>query len=650
MKAFIDDFKLIRIESNEYIFNISIDNYHLKWYKNENGSQYFKVNKDLSLHEVDAIFINNKKINLEIGLVTLRKEFEKRFRYDGNLGYQYNKEYTEFYIFSPVAKEIHLIVNNVAYQMEFISPIWYVKVLGNLEGLPYYYNVRLVDRFIKANDPYNIASNKNEAIIIDKDKLYKLKEDYVTLKNYNDAIIYEAHVRDLTIDLDVKNKGKFDGITEYSKTLDMSVLEYIKKLGITHLELLPVFDFYGVNLEKPNDEYNWGYNPMQYFAIQGWFSKDYNDPYLRINEFLKLIDEAHKLNIGIIMDVVYNHVYERWLYPYDIFVPGYFYRHDKNFKPTKSAFLDNDLETTNYMVRKLIIDSLVYFTKVFKIDGFRFDLMGLMDVSTMNQIRLTLKQINPSIILFGEGWNMDNALDKEFRSNMDNENLMPKISHFNDFYRNTLKGELHTKELGYASGNKHLDKETMLALIGSPNKFNSPEKSINYIECHDNMTFYDKLSINYTDENIKKDYQDLGIHLTIISQGVPFIHAGMEMYRTKFGIENSYNSPDSINKIRWKKEESVDNLIKLIRIRKKYGLYRLSYYDKNKVMVKTYKDYILYTLTNKKYSLSHFIKNDYKSIKIKPLGNLIFNSKDVTIKNEEVTLNKPGVYIFYKEF
>src|SRR5690554_5093667 len=204
MKAFIDDFKLIRVESFDYIDDIKIPNYQLTWYKNDGINQYFKVNKDLILNEAEFIYINNQKYYLEIGLITLRKSFDKRFRYDGPLGYLYHKEFTEFFIFSPVAKEIILVVNNIEYQMVYHNPIWYHKVMGDLEGLNYYYKVRLSKDFKTANCPYNPASNYDQAIIIDKNKLYQQKEDFVNLNKYTDALIYEAHVRDLTINLDVK--------------------------------------------------------------------------------------------------------------------------------------------------------------------------------------------------------------------------------------------------------------------------------------------------------------------------------------------------------------------------------------------------------------------------------------------------------------
>lgn len=649
IKAFIDDLQLIRLESTDYIYDIHIQGYEITWYKNDGDNQYFKSNIDLKLHEVDHIYINHHRYPLHIGLVTLHKSFDKKYRYDGPLGAVYTKTHTDFYVYSPVAKEIYCMVDGATYEMTYLEGgAYHVRVQGDLEGKSYAYNVRLVDTFQLANDPYTIASNLDASVIIDMDKLEPQFHDHVTLKKYTDAVIYEGMIRDLTIDLDVPNKGTFLGVTEYSETLKSSVLEYIKNLGVTHFQVLPVYDFYGVDDVNKDELYNWGYNPMQYFAIEGWLSNNPSDPYSRINEFRKVVDKAHEIGLAVNMDVVYNHVYERALFPYDYFVPGYFYRHDKNFQQTHSAFLENDVETTNYMVRRLIIDSLVHFVKHYKVDGFRFDLMGLMDVDTMNQIAIELKKLNPNIMLYGEGWNMDNALPKSKRSNMNNQAMMPAIGHFNDFYRNLLKGALHTKELGYATGSKEKLEDVLKALKGSPHIFNTPNKSLNYVECHDNMTLFDTLHFNYKDKKIKHVYQDLANHIIAISQGIPFYHAGQEMYRSKDGVENSYKSPDSINMVKWEDFSSIKKLRQLLKIRKSYKVYRHSDYNKD-VRAEIHSDYILYSLKSNTYTLDHYIKNDFNEIKIPLDGKLIFGSKNVKTLDNEILINKPGVYIIKRK-
>ncbi len=649
MKAFIEDFNLIRIESDTYINSIGIEDYQLYWFKNEGYNQYFKVDKPLELHEVDHIWINDVKYPLEIGIITLTKGFDKKYRYDGPLGYIYHEDYTEFFVFSPVAKEMMVVIDGFSYPMHYEKPIWTTKINRNLENKNYFYRVRLVDTFDTVNDPYTVASNLDGSVIIDGSKLYQQTNNHVNLKRYTDAVIYEGHIRDLTLELDVVHKGTFLGVTEKATELGMSVLEYVKDLGVTHLQLLPVFDFYGVDDINKTLSYNWGYNPMQYFVLEGWLSKDPQDAYSRINEFRYLVDQAHKINIGITMDVVYNHVYERALFPYDKLVPGYFYRHDKHFKQTHSAYLENDIETTNYMVRRLIVDSLIHFVVNYKVDGFRFDLMGLMDVDTMNEIRTQLIKINPNIMLYGEGWNMDNALPKKLRSNMNNQHLMDGIGHFNDFYRNIFKGALHTKNLGFATGSKTLDQEASLGLVGSPHMFTTPEKSLNYVECHDNLTLFDTLEFNYQKTSVKQIYQDLANHLIAISIGVPFYHAGQEMYRTKLGVENSYKSSDDINSIKWYHYNSISKFKKILNIRKKYSIYRSDMYLKKGVKAYAIDHYVYYELQTKKYTLAHYIKNDFEKTTLPNDGSIIFSSQSVSRKDGFIFVDKPGVYIIKRK-
>ncbi|MFA7423201.1 MAG: alpha-amylase family glycosyl hydrolase, partial [Acholeplasmataceae bacterium] len=468
-------------------------------------------------------------------------------------------------------------------------------------------------------------------------------------KNYVDAVIYEGHVRDMSIALDVKHKGLFEGLLEDSKILGSNVLKYIKNLGMTHLQLLPVYDFDDVYDENKHLKYNWGYNPSLYFSVEGWFSKDPSDPLDRINGLKKIVDHAHHLKLGINMDVVYNHVFDHKTFPYDDIVPGYFYRHDKNFKMTNGSYCGNDVESRNYMVRKLIIDSLVHFVSEYKIDGFRFDLMGLLDLDTMLEIESTLKKINPYIMLYGEGWNMQTEVKPKLRSNMHNQKAFPSYAHFNDFYRNTMKGELHGEGLGYTMGNHHLNQKAMQAIIGSPDMFETPNQSINYVECHDNLTFYDKMVLSHGFELPDfKIAQDFANHLIAISQGVPFYHAGQEFYRTKKGVENSYNSPDDINQIIWRvREDSVQKLKALLKLRKKFKLYRQTTYKDNVTIIKD-KKLIVYRLEDEKNILIHYIKNYYELEKL-PLaeGKLIFPSQKAISESHAIYVDQPGIYIVH---
>jgi pullulanase len=647
MRIFIDSMTLLRIESDAYITDIKIPDYTIKWVKNEGYNQYFVANRPLELHLVDEIEINHQTYPVEIGLVTLTKEFENRFRYDGKLGYDYGKTSTKFTVFSPVAKEINVVIDEIVYPMTYHEPVWERVVDGDMLNKKYHYQVRLVNEFKDVLDPYADAMAYDGSYIIDWDRLDPIMPTPIVLKHMTDAVIYEGHVRDLTVHLDIKHPGLFEGLIEDSKLLKGSVLNYIKKLGMTHLQLLPVFDFEGVHDINKKLAYNWGYNPSCYFAIEGWFSEDPYDPYDRINAFRSVINEAHQMKLGINMDVVYNHVFNHKTFGYDDLVPGYFYRHNGLKKMTDASFCGNDVETRNYMVRRLIVDSLIHFQEKFQIDGFRFDLMGLLDLDTMLLIEQELKKRHPSIMLYGEGWNMLTEVPHKLRSNMNNQALFQGYSHFNDFFRNVMKGDLHSEQLGYAMGNKNLSTKAMDAIIGSPVMFQSPNQSINYVECHDNLTYYDKmlLSCGFAKDAFK-ECQDFANHVIAISQGVPFYHAGQEFYRSKMGVENSYNSPDEINQIVWNpKTDGVSKLKKLLKIRKKYALYRMPSYGDHVTITKQGQT-LIYTLSNNKIKLIHYLKCDRGIEKFsRENGELIFSSQHILNEETDIYVDKPGVYI-----
>ncbi|MDY0294187.1 MAG: type I pullulanase [Acholeplasmataceae bacterium] len=649
MKIFIDDFQLLRVESYDYIYEINIDGYHITWLRNENGNQFFKVNKPLALHQCDKILVNGQGYPLEIGVITLNDAFDEAFRYDGRLGYEYSPTETTFRLFTPVAKEVFVVVNNESYPMQYKQPIWTCTVKGDLHEACYHYSVRLVDVFNDVKDPYSHAESSLGSHVVDFNRVKKVNPSPIKLSKYVDAVIYEGHVRDLTINLDVKHRGLYDGLIERSDILHGSVIEYIKKLGMTHLQLLPIFDFDDVFDNQKKLKYNWGYNPANYFAVEGWYAKDPDNPIDRIESLRSVINEAHQIGLGINMDVVYNHVYDNKTFPFDHLVPGYFYRHDPMHKMTNGSYCGNDVESRRYMVRKLIVDSLIHWVEHFQIDGFRFDLMGLLDLKTMLRIENELKAINPSIMLYGEGWNMPTEVHQDERSNMNNYMKFPHFAHFNDFYRNTMKGELHGPSIGFTHGNHHLISKAMKGIIGSPHMFSSPNQSINYVECHDNLTYYDKMLItNLKEPKYFNIYQDFANHLIAISQGIPFYHAGQEFYRSKKGVENSYNHPDDINQISWNPDLlPVQKLKEILKIRKKYSLYRQKTYHKD-IAIHHEKNLIIYTLKNKKMRLEHYIKYNFspQNIALND-GQVIFTSQPIHVNKSNIIINQPGVYIIH---
>ena len=276
---------------------------------------------------------------------------------------------------------MYVVIDGVSHQMAYKQPIWTTVVKGDLEGLAYYYKVRLVDQFKAVNDPYAKGSNLENDVVVDLNKTSLVNPLKREGKVSTSPLIYEGHVRALTQALDLESKGTYQALTIKSDQLNgMSVLEYVKDFGATHLQLLPVYDFEGVDDVDKTRQFNWGYNPSKYFCLDGWYSSHPNDPYDRIEGYKRVVNKAHEIGLGINMDVVFNHVYLYKDYPYDHLVPGYFYRHDQNQIMTDNSYCGNDIETRRFMVRKLIIDNLSYWAREFKVDGYRFDLMGLMDL------------------------------------------------------------------------------------------------------------------------------------------------------------------------------------------------------------------------------------------------------------------------------
>ncbi|MCK9236196.1 MAG: alpha-amylase family glycosyl hydrolase, partial [Acholeplasmataceae bacterium] len=624
MLAFIDDFRVIRIEDAGYITQIHLPGYNLQWVKNENNNQFFETDRDLELHLVDTIWVDNEKLALQIGLVTLKETFDQRFRYEGPLGAVCTKKQTDFYLFTPVAKAVFVVVGGKSYPMTYKMPVWHLSLPGDYHLEKYHFQVRLVDALDEVDDPYAKIIYQQKGIIVDLNRVPKLEPSPIMLKNNVDAVIYEGHVRDLTRFLDVSDPGLFDGLIARSEKLEGTVLEYIKNLGMTHLQLLPILAFYGVDEINKDSHYNWGYNPAHYFALEGWFIKNNNNPLEKITAFQNVVKHAHSIGLGINLDVVYNHVFTRKTFAYDKIIPGYFYRHDKNNQLTESCGCGPDVETRRFMVRRMIVDSLVFLAEVYRVDGFRFDLMGLMDIETMRLIEKKLKSINPNVMLYGEGWMMDSVMRLEERATMANQNNFPMYAHFNDYFRNTMRGE--TNQKGYAMGNIQLINQAMEALVGSPKGYQSLNQTINYVECHDDMTYFDKLmSVSHHSLQENHQLQDFVNHLVAIALGIPFYHAGQELYRSKQGVANSYQDSDHINGIRWHSyPTSVDRLQVILAIRKQFSMYR-QVTNENKTLTQKHGSLIIYQLEDEQHQLTHYLKTDFKpETWALPEGDLLF--------------------------
>ena len=416
---------------------------------------------------------------------------------------------------------------------------------------------------------------------------------YVNCESIADAVLYEAHVRDFSIDpssgVSEKDRGKFSGFaapkTSNSKGLG-TCLSHLKELGVTHVHLLPVFDFASVDELNPT-EYNWGYDPLNYNIPEGSYSSDPHDGAARIKELKSLIAALHANSIGVVMDVVYNHTYFGLESAFNKTVPMYYYR-SLGGKLTNGSGCGNELASERKMCRNYIVDSVLYWAKEYKIDGFRFDLMGCLDIETMSEISSRLKEINPSAIIYGEGWTGGkSALSDEKAARKSSSGKLCDIAFFNDVLRDGIKGSTFKSSVkGYAGGNIQLAPVIADSLRGRADFSKNPSQLINYCEAHDNYTLWDKIALSCPEmsRHDRRKAARLSAAIVMLSQGVPFIQAGQEFLRSKplsgGGFDfNSYKSPDSVNSIKWDEKsenEDIFNYYKgLIEFRRAHRLLRL---------------------------------------------------------------------------
>lgn len=540
----------------------------------------------------------------------LTSEFNDKYYYDGSLGLLYTKSYSKFKVWSPAATSVSLLLYKngdidihevpLEIKMKEQNGLWSVSVDEDLEGKFYTYKIHVYDCINEAVDPYAKAVGINglRGAIIDfkKTNPHNWKKDtYKKCTHYTDAIIYEANIRDISIDSSsvTLNKGTFLGLTEDNTFFKENIstgLSHIKELGITHLQLMPFFDFSYISIdEKDPKKYNWGYDPQNYNVPEGSYSSNPYDPVCRILELKTMIQTLHKNNIAVNMDVVYNHMFHTTKNNFEKIFPGYYFRVDSSGKFSNGSGCDNDTESRNIMMRKFILDSLIYWTSEYHIDGFRFDLMGIHDIDTMNIIYNKLKKINKYVMLYGEGWDLNTPLSPFLKSCQKNSSMISHIGFFNDSIRDFLKGNIFsTTEKGFINGKDNLENQIKFCITGCSiptNNFESiytsPEQSINYVSCHDNHTLWDRLQISNADTSIedRKNMVKLAGGIILTSQGVPFLHSGMEFCRTKQGISDSFKSPDNINSLNYnRKAEFLDifNYYKgLIKLRHKHPAFKM---------------------------------------------------------------------------
>lgn len=526
-------------------------------------------------------------------------EFMKVNYYDGHdLGSTYYPDYTVFKVWAPTALEVKVMVKKnyefISYDMKRVEHgVFSLYLSGDYDNCEYLYQVRHHDSFVNALDPYAYSSSANSksSIIIDLNKcMIDLNRQYLKpLKQKTDAILYEMSVRDFTMyeNSPSKHKGKFLGVSEdglITKHGNNAGLDYLADLGITHVQLMPIFDFATVDENQPSLLYNWGYDPAQYNVPEGSYCSDPNDGYSRVLECKEMIAKLHRRGLRVIMDVVYNHMYDVNASPFERIVPGYYFRKNMDGTLSNGSWCGNDLESCNYMVRKYIIDMSRRWQSFYGIDGYRFDLMGIIDIETINQVYQICQSYDKSFMVYGEGWNMPTSLPDDQKAMQFNHYKMPNISFFNDEFREVIKGGSSDGVLvnkGFITGNLYETERARNCMMAC-NRYTTPDQSINYVECHDNATVFDKLYISNVEEGLNgilERQKNLTI-VTLLAQGIPFIHAGQEFYRTKGGIGNSYNSPDNINSLNWDFRDiyknDIEDIKKIIQLRKNNKCFRYS--------------------------------------------------------------------------
>ena len=561
------------------------------------------------------------------------------YAYDGELGALYNPEATTFRVWAPLATEVKLnryatgsdkeagAENLGTTEMEKLmdgdrfTGVWTVTVEGNIAGTYYTYTITNPDHIYNSKKTvtketqdiysYAVGVNGDRSMVVDlsaTDPEGWNSDAHVFTDKQSEAIIWEVQVKDFSFNpnsgVSEANRGKFLGFTETGTTLNnegkyATGIDYLKELGVTHVQINPFYDFATVNEAIDNtNQFNWGYDPKNYGVPEGSFSSNPYDGNVRINECKQMIQALHEAGIGVIMDVVYNHTYS-YDSCFNYSVPEYYYRMTASGGYSNQSGCGNDTASERAMYRKYMRDMLAYWTNEYHIDGYRFDLMGVHDGETMTMIREDMDAIDPRIIMYGEGWSGGTVYDPEtcsgtatYMTSQDNAKKLPsRIGFFNDQIRDGIKGGVFNGPTakGFVNGDRACGSDVSFGIransVGSARwRSTSPEQTVTYASCHDNMTLYDKLAAA-DQKSAAIDYRKryagaikankLSAAIINTSQGIDFFLAGEEMGRSKDGDENSYKSAPTLNMIDWSLVETNADLVSyykgLIELRKAFA-------------------------------------------------------------------------------
>ena len=532
----------------------------------------------------------------------------------------YSPAETKFSLWSPIAEEVKVLLYESGHEGSAYSThdmamaedgTWKVTVKEDLHGKFYTFNVKVDGKWL-GDTPGIMAKavgvNGRRAAVLNLDTTDPEgweNDVRPALKDFADIVVYEMHHRDFSMDSvsGIANKGKFLALTEegtQSSLGEKTGIDHLKELGVNHVHILPSYDYASVDESKlETNQYNWGYDPVNYNVPDGSYSTDPYNPAIRIKEFKQMVQALHKAGIRVVLDVVYNHTFDIANSNFEKTVPGYFYRFNPEGKYADASGCGNETASDRTMMRKYMVESVLHWVNEYHIDGFRFDLMGIHDIETMNEIRAALDKIDPSIFVYGEGWAASAPqMNEEDLAMKANAYKMPRIAVFSDEMRDGLRGTWsNDKEGAFLIGNPGHEMSIKYGLVGCiphPQVINDsvnyskkawagqPTQMISYVSCHDDMCLADRLKATLpatASEAERVALHKLAETFVFTSQGVPFIFAGDEVMRDKKGVHNSYNSPDNINTIDWKQKttyrEVFDYIKELIALRKAHPAFRM---------------------------------------------------------------------------
>lgn len=587
---------------------------------NSVGTEYTIVlSEALNLEESYSILQDGNEYKVNMPNIYSTPEFEEAYTYTGDdLGAVWTKEKTTFRVWAPTASAVTVnlyesgtagtedLLEELAMSVD-VNGTWVAEKEGDLNGTYYTYSVSVGGAVNEVCDPYarTTGVNGNRAMVIDLESTNPEGWDSDTNPNagmtINDAVIYELHVRDLSSDSSsgITNTGKYLGLTETGTTTQSGIptgLDHIKDLGITHLHLLPIYDFGSVDETKLDTaQFNWGYDPVNYNVPEGSYSTDPYNGEVRVKETKEMVKALHDNGISVVMDVVYNHVYSASDFCINQIVPGYFSRIDDNGVYSNGSGCGNDTATERSMVSKYIVDSVKYWASEYHIDGFRFDLVGLIDTETVNEIIEEVHKDYPDVIFYGEGWTLSTDVTKTgyTLATQVNSTETPEFAYFSDTIRDALRGNIfNNTETGFISGATGMESKIEQCFMGLTSWCTTPTQTINYASCHDNLSLMDRIYSSAPSASLQDQVRmnNLAAAIYLTSEGVPFMQAGEEMLRSKVNEdgslnENSYASPDSVNSLKWYllEDETYQDTYEyykgLIAFRKEHAALRLSNAD-----------------------------------------------------------------------